>query len=78
MAAIFGKIKFFENWHGYSAEIPCGQKFHRNRSMLLNSKRYKMPFVELFLDLIELAMSLLFFKNYTGFLSLTVYCLSTI
>ena len=28
--------------------------------------------------LIELAMSLLFFKNYTGFLSLTVYCLSTI
>ena len=43
-----------------------------------NSKRFKMPFVELFLDLIELAMSLPFFKNYTGSLSHTASCLSTI
>ena len=26
MAAIFGEIKFFENWVTYSAEIPCGSK----------------------------------------------------
>ena len=26
MAAIFGETKFFENWHDYSAEIPCGSK----------------------------------------------------
>ena len=33
-----------------------------------------MPFVELFLDLIELDMSLPFFKNYTGSLSHTASC----
>ena len=25
---------FFENWHGYSADVPVGQKFRRNRSIL--------------------------------------------
>ena len=26
MAAILARQNFFENWHGYSAEIPCGAK----------------------------------------------------
>ena len=43
-----------------------------------NSKRFKMPFVELFLNLTELAMSFPFFKNYTGSLSHTTFCLNTI
>ena len=38
----------------------------------------KMPFAELFSDLIELAMSLSFFKNYTGSLLHTTSCLNTI
>ena len=34
MATIFARKNFFENWHGYSAEIPGGsnQKFRRNHS----------------------------------------------
>ena len=41
-------------------------------------QKIKNPFVELFLDLIELAMSLPFFRNYTGSLSHTASSLSTI
>ena len=41
-------------------------------------QKFKMPFVELFLDLIELAMSLPFFKNYTGSPLCTTSCLNII
>ena len=41
MAAIFGKIKFFENWHGYSAEIPCGSKISSKSLYLARFSRYK-------------------------------------
>ena len=41
-------------------------------------QKFKMPFVELFLDLIELAISLPFFKNYTGSLLHKASYLSTI
>ena len=30
----FARNFLFENWHGYSADIPCGSKFRRNRSIL--------------------------------------------
>ena len=41
MAAIFGKTKFFENWHGYSAEIPCGLKISSKSLYLARFSRYK-------------------------------------
>ena len=42
--------------------------------MWLNSKRFKTSFVELFLGVIELVMSLPFFENYTGSLLHTASC----
>ena len=41
MAAIFGETKFFENWHGYSAEIPCGSKILWKSLYLARFSRYK-------------------------------------
>ena len=41
MAAIFGKTNFFENWHGYSAEIPCGSKISSKSLYLARFSRYK-------------------------------------
>ena len=40
MAAIFGKTKFFENWHGYSVEIPCGSKISSKSLYLARFSRY--------------------------------------
>ena len=45
---------------------------------VVKRKKFKMPFVELFLDLIEQAMSLPFFKNYTGSTFHTTSCLNII
>ena len=41
MAAIFGKKNFFENWHGYSAEIPSGSKISSKSLYLARFSRYK-------------------------------------
>ena len=42
MAAIFGETKFFfENRHGYSAEIPCGSKISSKSLYLARFSRYK-------------------------------------
>ena len=41
MAAIFGKKIFFENWHGYSAEIPSGSKISSKSLYLARFSRYK-------------------------------------
>ena len=41
MAAIFGKTNFFENWHGYSGEIPCGSKISSKSLYLARFSRYK-------------------------------------
>ena len=41
MAAIFGKKKFVEKWHGYSAEIPCGSKISSKSLYLARFSRYK-------------------------------------
>ena len=49
MAAIFGEIKFFENRHGYSAEIPCGSKISSKSLYLVRFSRYKHCYVLQFL-----------------------------
>ena len=50
MAAIFGKKKFFfENWHGYSAEIPCRSKILSKSLYLAGFSRYKHFYVLQFL-----------------------------
>ena len=41
MAVIFGETKFFENRHGYSAEIPCGSKISSKSLYLVRFSRYK-------------------------------------
>ena len=41
MAAIFGETNFFENWHGYSAEIPFGSKISSKSLYLARFSRYK-------------------------------------
>ena len=37
----FAKIFFFENWHGYSAEIPCRSKISSKSLYLAGFSRYK-------------------------------------
>ena len=50
MAAIFAETKFFfENWHGYSAEIPCGSKISSKSLYLAGFSRYKHFYVLQFL-----------------------------
>ena len=53
MAAIFGKIKFFENWHGYSPEIPCGSKILAKSLYLARFLRYKHFYVLQFCEKFE-------------------------
>ena len=53
MAAIFGKRKFFENWHGYSAEIPCGSKLSSKSLYLARFSRYKYFYVLQFCEKFE-------------------------
>ena len=45
MAAIFGETNFFENWHGYSADIPCGSKSSSKSLYLAGFSRYKHFYV---------------------------------
>ena len=40
---------FFENWHGYSAEIPCGSKISSKSLYLARFSRYKHFYVLQFL-----------------------------
>ena len=37
----FARIFFFENWHGYSAEIPCWSNFSSKSLYLAGFSRYK-------------------------------------
>ena len=41
--------KFFENWHGYSADIPCGSKISSKSLYLAGFSRYKHFYVLQFL-----------------------------
>ena len=43
------EIFFFENWHGYSAEIPCGSKISSKSLYLAGFSRYKHFYVLQFL-----------------------------
>ena len=49
MAAIFGETNFFENWHGYSADIPRGSKISSKSLYLAGFSRYKHFYVSQFL-----------------------------
>ena len=49
MAAIFCENFFFENWHGYYAEIPCGSKISLKSLYLAGFSRYKHFYVLQFL-----------------------------
>ena len=53
MAAIFGETNFFENWHGYSAYIPCGSKISSKSLYLAGFSRYKHFYVLQFLQKIR-------------------------
>ena len=41
----FGRNFLFENWHGYSAEIPCGSKISSKSLYLAGFLRYKHFYV---------------------------------
>ena len=41
MSAIFGETKYFENWHGYSAEIPSRSKILLSALHIARFFRYK-------------------------------------
>ena len=49
MAAIFCEIKFFENRHGYSEDLPCGSKISSKSLYLVRFSRYKHFYVMQFL-----------------------------
>ena len=49
MATIFGEINFFENRHGYSADITCGSKISPKSLYLVRFSRYKHFYVLQFL-----------------------------
>ena len=53
MAAIFCETKFFENWHGYSAQIPCRSKISSKSLYLAGFSRYKHFYVLQFLQKIR-------------------------
>ena len=64
---------FFENWHGYSAEIPCGSKISSKSLYLARFSRYKQFCVLQFCEKFEnskwppfLARQN-FFKNWHGY-----------
>ena len=49
IAAIFCEKFFFENWHGYCEEIPCGSKISSKSLYLAGFSRYKHFYVLQFL-----------------------------
>ena len=53
MATIFCEKTFFENWHGYSAEIPCGSKILSKSLYLAGFSRYKHFYVLQFCEKFE-------------------------
>ena len=46
---ILARQNFFENWHGYSADIPCGSKISSKSLYLAGFSRYKHFYVLQFL-----------------------------
>ena len=70
MAAILGETKIFENWDGYSAEIPCGSKISSKSLYLAWFSRYKHFCVLQFLRKIQngrhFGQDKIFFENWDG------------
>ena len=69
MAAILSETNFFFNWHGYSAEIPCGSKILLKSLYLAWFLRHKHFCVLQFLRKIRkllpfLAIQIFFKKNW--------------
>ena len=61
---------FFENWHGYSADIPCGSKISSKSLYLAGFSRYKHFYVLQFLRKIrkfKMAAILAGFSRYKHF-----------
>ena len=56
---------FFENWHGYSADIPCGSKISSKSLYLAGFSRYKHFYVLQFLAAIFCEK--FFFENWHGY-----------
>ena len=55
---------FFENWHGYSAEIPCGSKISSKSLYLAGFSRYKHFYVLQFLrKILKFKMAAIFGKT---------------
>ena len=67
----FARNFFFENWHGYSAEIPCGSKILLKSLYLAGFSRYKHFYVLQFLREIQNGRHFLrdkiFFENWHGY-----------
>ena len=74
---------FFENWHGYSKEIPCGSKISSKSLYLVWFSRYKHFYVLQFLRKIRKFKTVaifgekIFFENWHGY-SAEIYCRSKI
>ena len=77
----FARTFFFENWHGYSVEIPCGSKILSKSLYLPGFSRYQHFYVLQFLRKIRKWPPVLarqnFFENWHGY-SAEILCLSKI
>ena len=79
MAAIFCENFFFENWHGYSAEIPCRSKILSKSLYLAGFSRCKHFCVLQFLRKIrKFKMAAIFgetnvFENWHGYSADTLW-----
>ena len=61
----FARNFLFENWHGYSAEIPCGSKISSKSLYLAGFSRYKHFYVLQFLRKIrKFKMAAIFCENF--------------
>ena len=65
---------FFENWHGYSADIPCGSKISSKSLYLAGFSRYNHFYVLQFLRKIRkfkmaaiFGETKIFFENWDGY-----------
>ena len=67
MVAFFARQKFFENRHGYFAEIPCGSKISSKSLYLAGFLRYKDFYVLQFLRKIRKFKMVAFFARQNFF-----------
>ena len=68
---------FFENWHGYSADIPCGSKISSKVLYLVRFLRYKHFYVLQFLRKIRKFKMAAIFGETKSFLKIGMATLKT-